>query len=74
MIKMVKVMIQKLNELYEANSYTNDKRVTVDYCENADVIVVKVCSDMAVISHLERFTEYGLMMEIIETADRLYKK
>ena len=70
---MIKEVINKLNELYEANSYTNAKRVTVDYAENAGVIVVNVCGNMAVIKHLERFTDYGLMMEIIETVDRLYR-
>ena len=29
----MKEWIEKMNEMFEANRYTNDKRVTVDYCE-----------------------------------------
>lgn len=27
--------IKKMNEMFEENVYTNEGRVTVDYCENA---------------------------------------
>ena len=33
--------IKKMNEMFEANEYTDDKRVTVDYCENAKCIFIK---------------------------------
>ena len=39
----MKEWIEKMNEMFEANRYTNDKRVTVDYCENAKCILINVC-------------------------------
>ena len=41
--------IKKMNEMFEANKYTNEGRVTVDYCENAKCILVNVCGNTAVI-------------------------
>lgn len=66
--------ITKMNEMFAENSYTNDKRVTVDYCENAESLLITVCGDTSVIQNIERFTEYGLMMECIRVADTLYNK
>ena len=34
--------IKKMNEMFEENVYTNEGRVTVDYCENAKCILVNV--------------------------------
>lgn len=65
--------IEKMNEMFEANRYTNDKRVTVDYCENAKCILVSVCKSKAVIKDLERFNDFGLMMKCIATVRGLYE-
>lgn len=64
--------IEKMNEMFLANVYTSGKRVTIDYCENADKILITVCGDTAIISNLERYTEYGLMIECIKIVDALY--
>ena len=39
----MKNWIKKMNEMFEANECTNNKRVTVDYCENAKCIFINVC-------------------------------
>lgn len=69
----MKEWIEKMNEMFEANRYTNDKRVTVDYCENAKCILINVCGDTAVIKDLERFNDFGLMMKCIATVRGLYE-
>lgn len=66
--------ISKMNEMFGNNSYTNDKRVIVDYCENAESLLITVCGDTSVIQNIERFTDYGLMMECIRVVDTLYNK
>ena len=65
--------IKKMNEMFEENVYTNEGRVTVDYCENAKCILVNVCGNTAVIKNLERFNDFGLMMKCIATVRGLYE-
>lgn len=65
--------IEKMNEMFKANHYTDDARVTVDYCENADVLLVSVYDETGIIK-IKDFTEYGLMMECMRVVDELYKK
>ena len=43
----MKNWIKKMNEMFEANECTNNKRVTVDYCENAKYIFINVCGSTA---------------------------
>lgn len=69
----MKEWIEKMNEMFEANKYTNEGRVTVDYCENAKCILVSVCENTAVIKDLERFNDFGLMMKCIATVRGLYE-
>ena len=52
--------IEEMNKMFKANPYT-DGRVTVDYCENAHVLLVSVYNETSVIE-IKDFTEYGLMM------------
>lgn len=63
--------ITKMNEMLEANPYTNDKRVTVEYSEESKDVFVMVNGKSSVIS-ADNLTEYGLMMETMRTIDRLY--
>ena len=65
--------IQKMNEMFEANEYTNEGRVTVDYCENANYILINVCGDTAVIKDLDRYNDFGLMMKCMSTIRSLYE-
>lgn len=65
--------IKKMNKMFEANPYTNNTRVTIDFCKNADVLLVVVCGKTAVIK-LNGFNNYGLMMECMRVVDELYKK
>ena len=63
--------ITKMNEMLEANPYTNDKRVTVVYSEESEGVFVTVNGKTSIIMW-EGLTEYGLMIEIVKTIDRLY--
>lgn len=63
----MKEWIEKMNEMFEANRYTNGKRVTVDYCENAKYILINVCGDTTIIKDLDRFNDFGLMMKCMTT-------
>lgn len=64
--------IKKMNEMFEANEYTDDKRVTVDYCENAKCIFINVCGSTAVINDIDRFNDFGLMMECLKEVNAHY--
>ena len=63
--------ITKMNEMLEANPYTNDKRVTVVYSEESESVFVTVNGKTSIVMW-EGLTEYGLMMKIMRTIDRLY--
>ena len=63
----MKEWIEKMNEMFEANRYTNDNRVTVDYCENAKCILINVCCYTTLIKDLDRFNDFGLMMRCMTT-------
>lgn len=63
--------ITKMNEMLEANPYTNDKRVTVVYSEESESMFVTVNGKTSIVMW-EGLTEYGLMMETMRTIDRLY--
>lgn len=63
--------INKMNEMLEENPYTNGNRVTVEYSEASESVFVTVNGKSSVIS-VDNLTEYGLMMEIMRTIDRLY--
>lgn len=65
-------MIKKMNEMFEANSFTDDGRVVVDVIANGNAIAVTVCGQTGIISNLDRFTDYGIMMEIMWKVDTLY--
>lgn len=63
--------ITKMNKMLETNPYTNDNRVTVVYSEESESVFVTVNGKSSVIS-ADNLTEYGLMMKIMRTIDRLY--
>ena len=65
--------IEEMNKMFKANPYTDDARVTVDYYENANALLVSVYDETSVIK-INDFTEYGLMMECMRVVDELYKK
>lgn len=50
-----------------------DKRVTVDYCENAKCILINVCGDTTIIKDLDRLNDFGLMMKCMTTVRNLYE-
>ena len=65
--------LEKMNEMFEANVYTNYKGVIVEYSEVAKAIMVTVCGKMELIQ-IEGKNDYILMMECIGTVDKLYNE
>ena len=65
--------INKLNEVLALNPYTSGNRVTVEYNPIANGVMINVCGKSSVIS-ADNLTEYGLMMKIMRTIDRLYNQ
>ena len=63
--------ITKMSEMLEENPYTNGNRVTVTYSEESESMFVTVNGKTSIVMW-EGFTEYGLMMKIMRTIDRLY--
>ena len=67
----MKDFITKVNEMFEANAYTDDRRVVVDYAENIDAIVVKVMDKIETVS-TEELTQYGIMFAIMDKVREMY--
>lgn len=65
--------ITKMNEMLEANPYTNGNRVAVEYSEESEGVFVTVNGKTSIIMW-EGLTEYGLMIKIMEVIDRLYNQ
>lgn len=66
--------LTKMNEMFAENCYTDNGRVTVDYCKNADKLLVTVLEDTFVISSSREYTDFGLMMKCMEIVKTLYNK
>lgn len=66
--------VNKMNEMFAENCYTNDGRVTVDYCKNADKVLITVLKDTFIISNVREYTDFELMMKCMETVKSLYNK
>lgn len=62
--------IEKMNEMFEANVYTDDKRVTVVIVDD-NIVRVRVLNDSIDIN-VKGLTDYGAMMVIMSHIDRLY--
>lgn len=62
--------IEKMNEMFEANVYTDDKRVTVVIVDD-NIVRVRVLNDSIDIN-VQGLTDYGAMMVIMSHIDRLY--
>lgn len=62
--------IEKMNEMFEANVYTDDERVTVVIVDD-NIVRVKVLNDSIDIN-VQGLTDYGAMMVIMSHIDRLY--
>lgn len=65
--------LEKMNEMFEANVYTNYRDITVEYSEVAEAIMITVCEKMLLIP-IEGKNDYILMMECIGTVDKLYNE
>nr|DAE65023.1 MAG TPA: hypothetical protein [Bacteriophage sp.] len=66
--------IDKMNEMFAENCYTDDGRVTVDYCKNADKMLITVLEDTFIISNVREYTDFELMMKCMEIVKTLYNK
>ena len=63
--------IEKMNEMFKANPYTDNGRVAVDYAPNCDVIVINVCGKTAVIE-IEGLTDIGVMWAVLDKVKEMY--
>lgn len=63
--------IEKMNEMFEANSCTWNKRVAVDYAKNCNVVVVKVLGNVATMD-VSALTDYGVMLAIMDKVREMY--
>lgn len=68
----MKNWINSMNNMLAENPYTTG-RVTIDYCENANVIIIIAFGNNVTIK-ADNYTDYGLMMKCMEVIDALYNK
>lgn len=63
--------INKMNEMFLENRYTDDERVTVSINEDSRTVRVTVLNE-SVDVNIDGLTDYGAMMVIMATVDSLY--
>lgn len=63
--------INKMNEMFLENRYTDDERVTVSINEDSRTVRVTVLNE-SVDVNIDGLTDYGAMMVIMSHIDRLY--
>ena len=63
--------IEKMNEMFLENRYTDDERVTVSINEDSRTVRVTVLNE-SVDVNIDGLTDYGAMMVIMSHIDRLY--
>lgn len=63
--------IDNMNEMFANHSWTDNNRVAITYIKDTESIVVRVLTEMRIL-RVDDYSEYGLMMKIIETVNELY--
>ena len=63
--------IDNMNEMFSNHCWTDNNRVAITYIKENDAIVVRVLSNMRIL-RVDDYSEYGLMMKIMETVNELY--
>ena len=63
--------IDNMNEMFSNHCWTDNNRVAITYIKENDAIVVRVLRDMRIL-RVDDYSEYGLMMKIMETVNELY--
>lgn len=63
--------IEKMNEMFLENRYTDDERVTVVINDDSRTVRVTVLNESVDVD-INGLTDYGAMMVIMATVDRLY--
>lgn len=63
--------IEKMNEMFFENRYTDDERVTVVINDDSRTVRVTVLNESVDVD-INGLTDYGAMMVIMATVDRLY--
>ena len=64
--------IKFLNEMFEANCYTDNGRVRVAYYDSMRIVVVKVCNKYEIIE-VDEYNDFGLMYKILEVIHTMYE-
>ena len=65
--------LEKLNEVFEWNSWTEDGKVTIEYAELADVVVVRVFDEVELIK-MKGLTDFDIMYAIMDKVKEMYNK
>lgn len=63
--------IEKMNKMFLENRYTDDERVTVVINDDSHTVRVTVLNESVDVD-INGLTDYGAMMVIMATVDRLY--
>lgn len=64
--------INKMNEMFANNAWTDGGRVKViDYDDTNNIVSIKVCSEIKNID-ITDMSDYNIMMNIMKTMDKMY--
>ena len=63
--------INKMNEMFNANPYMDSDRVTVEYAEKTNVVIVKVLNKIELVK-ADEYTAYGLMYAVLDKVKEMY--
>ena len=67
--------INKMNELFDWNAYTDNGRIAVDFSERCGLIIIKVLDDVDYIDvNKTDLNEYGLMCAVFDKVREMYDK
>lgn len=67
--------IEKMNDMFEWNGYTDDGRVAVEYSERCGLVIIKVLDDVEFIDvNKTNLTEFGLMYAVMDKVKEMYDR
>lgn len=64
--------INKMNEMFENNPYTDSGRMKVEVDVKHNTTTITIYPKVCVIENINRFTEVGLMLEIFKVISNEY--
>lgn len=67
-----KQWVKHLNKMYAENTCTCNDRVQVSFCDDLDIIIVKVFRNYEIIK-IDDYTDWGLLLKIQEVVKKMYE-